>query len=201
MNGYVFETDIDEDMKNRVVASYFAPGEAVRLREGGIDGKTPQALLDIAEKGGQFLVDTVYVTKDLRIEYSIRGHDGRFNGAYFIDVRDCRHVYGAIVRHSDRTFVVEFGATFEDPVAEDVFEIRGDPERYVAWNQGFSTESDLSSYLTKEGAMIGEFQMADRGDGAWSLVAIPWSSNASDNEVDTALSAVEAGQSAKATVS
>lgn len=201
MDGYVFEIDIDEDMKRRVVASFFAPGEAMRLREGGIDGKTPQALIDIAQKGGDLIVDTVYVTKDSRIEYSIRDHEGRYNGGYFIDARNCPHVYGALVRHAGHTFVVEFSATFEDPVAENVFEIRGDPERYVTWNQGFSSESDLADYLIKEGAMIGEFQMAERSDGSWSLVAIPWSSTTSDNELEIALSAVEAEQNAKATMS
>jgi hypothetical protein len=188
MIGYEFEAELSDDDKNRVIFAFYGPRERLRIADAA---NAPASIASLATKGSDLVVEKVYVTKDRHIEYSFRGHDGRFGGGHFLDARDCRHCFGAMIRHDDKTVVVALNGDFDNPVGSDIFEVSGNPEKYVAYNQGFDSESALIDYLTTEGALIGEFNVAGREDGSWSLVSIPWSANASDRDIEAARDAVE----------
>jgi len=189
MEGYVFETDADEDLKKRLVACFFGPGERVNVIS---KGNLPH-LDDLVASASPLVVDKVYLTPDSRVEFSFQGFEGRFNGAYFTDARECRHSYGTLIRHDNKTYVVAFSDNLDDPVATETFEIEGEPERHVGWSTGLSTSEELTAYLA-ENSMVGEFHVAAREDGTWSLVAISWSSSATERDLEVARQAIDSNQ-------
>lgn len=186
MEGYVFEADVDDEAKTRLVACFFGPGEHLKVLAGS---RTPPWLLRLEASGKPFIVENVYLTKDFTIKYSFVGHEGRFDGGYFADARECRHPYGSLIRHNNRTFIVEF-SDYENPIARDVFEISGDPERQVEWNSGISSEEQLVAVLN-DAPICGEFDIAKRDDGTWSLVAIAWSTSIDEDKLEASRNAID----------
>jgi hypothetical protein len=187
MIGYVFEAELSDDDKKRVIAGFYGPGELVRLAD---PEKSPEKVRVLVAAGGDLVVETVRVTQDRHVEYSFVGHNGSFAGGHFIDARDCRHFYGVVIREDDKTILVQLNGDSDSPVGADVFELSGDPEKYVAYNQGFPFEQDMIEYLETEGPFVGEFNVAPRADGTWSLVAIPWSANAVAKDIEAAREAL-----------
>lgn len=188
MEGYVFEKELDNSTKARVAASFFSPGEAVLIAD---IVELPQALAELKAHQKPVTIEKLFVTSDSHIEFSLVGHPGRYGANYFQDARKIRHVYGAMIAVDDRVFVVTMTDDSGTHASGEVSEIRGDPERHVQWNQRLSSEEDLKAMLLEDRGIMGEFRMALRDDGAWSLVSIPWSTSISDYEIELAQHTVE----------
>jgi len=182
MDGYVCnDSNIDLDWLKKVT---FPPGAKVRPHP-----QVHSVLGEIAESfGGQLEVSRVVVNDETAIEYEFVGVDGRFNAAWVTDLRELEHVYGALVPREDSLWVVAFEGDLDEPVAVKVFRIEDEPEPYVRWNQAVSSVEELREWA--DGGAIGEFVMADNGDGGYSLVGIPWSSSLNSLEKEIAVSAV-----------
>jgi hypothetical protein len=191
MDGYIYEAELDERQKARVVAMSHAPGESVMLHpsvEGDRRGILERA---VAANGGRLTVKTVILTADDKLNYEFEEVEGRFHHAYVTDVREMEHMYGALVHDGGKTWVVEFeGDDIDDPSPGRVRCLSGDPERYVAYNQGIRTEAELAAYAEDPDGVCGEFSIASKGDGPWALVAIPWSAPMSDRQIEVAREAV-----------
>jgi len=191
MDGYIYEAEVDDRQKARVAAMSHAPGESVMLHP-SVEGDRREVLeRAVAANNGRLTIRSVILTADHHLNYEFVELEGRFNHAYVTDPREMEHMYGALVHEGGKTWIVELeGDDIDDPAPGRVRCVSGDPERYVAYNQGIRTEAELAAYAEDPDGVCGEFSIAARGDGTWALVAIPWSAPMSDRQIEVAREAV-----------
>ena len=191
MDGYKFVADLDEGQRRRVMATYFAPGDLVRPGRNVRGGPDGEIVRKAAEGDGTLRVRAVVVTEDQYVKYEFEGLEGRFGNGNVEDARETVQIYGALVRVDDQTWAVELNGDSDRSEAIRAFRIAGEPERHVKWGMGLASEAELAAFAAEDGGASGEFILADREDGSWSLVAVPWASGLSDREISIARSAVE----------
>lgn len=186
-SGIIYEgrsAEIDEEARRRFEASFYIPGDKVRPLESKQIGPTlsdahQKLLAAMSERKAETLtVKSLIATDDHLAVQEFVELDGRWNAALIEDARGCEHLYGCVINREDGAWLVPLTQDFDNPKADPAhtpFALAAKMERHAVWQIGEEDSGKL------DGA-VGEFVVVPVEGGRHAVVALPWTTDASEKE-------------------
>jgi hypothetical protein len=193
----------EEQFLRRLETLAYRPGEQVRLRQDLISNCIDQfaskpkmaeyvsvlrALTNVGE--ARLTIESVYVDPKGDVNYVFIGSDLKVDASFCTNPLPFIHEFGILTLQEERVWF----AHIDENTAEvkRVFEITQEPGRTVQHQLGFSGMKGLTDLLRGEDrqSMAGEFAVEDRGAETWGLLYSPWSSSASEQELESVVLAI-----------